>query len=76
LIAQAGSATSTRLRGTDPNAYNRITVENGRANVEVRVWTGTEWRSAETSLNKAKEAARERDLLAVNRFDESDWART
>src|SRR5829696_4584938 len=51
LVAQAGSATSTRLRGTDPNAYNRITVENGRTTVEVRLWSGTEWRSAETALS-------------------------
>jgi len=46
LVVQAGSATSTRLRGNEPNAYNRITVENGRALVEVRLWTGTGWVSA------------------------------
>ena len=50
LVAQAGSATSTRLRGTDPNAYNRITVENGGATIEVRLWAGKQRRSAETAL--------------------------
>ena len=54
LVAQAGSATSTRLRGTDPNAYNRITVENGNATIEVRLWAGNEWRPAETALSEAR----------------------
>jgi hypothetical protein len=36
---QAGSATSRRLR-SEPNAYNRITVEAGEALIEARVWTG------------------------------------
>ena len=49
LVAQAGSANSTRLRGADPNAYNRITVENGRATIDVRLWAGKEWRPAETA---------------------------
>ena len=44
-VLQAGSATSTRLRG-EPNAYNRITVENGAARWEVRSWTGTRWEAA------------------------------
>jgi 3',5'-cyclic AMP phosphodiesterase CpdA len=43
LVVQAGSATSTRLRGGEPNAYNRITIENGRAAVEVRLWDGRGW---------------------------------
>ena len=43
VLAQAGSATSTRLRGT-PNAYNRILVEDGRAKVTPRVWHGDGWR--------------------------------
>jgi 3',5'-cyclic AMP phosphodiesterase CpdA len=43
VLAQAGSATSTRLRGT-PNAYNRIEVVDGQAKVTPRVWYGDGWR--------------------------------
>lgn len=46
LAVQAGSATSTRLRGGEPNAYNRIQIENGCAQVSVRVWTGGVWADA------------------------------
>lgn len=47
LAVQAGSATSTRLRGNEPNAYNCIRIEDGRATVTVRVWTGSGWADAE-----------------------------
>lgn len=46
LAVQAGSATSTRLRGNEPNAYNRIVIEGGRATVTVRVWTGAAFEDA------------------------------
>ena len=42
LVVQAATATSTRLRG-EPNAYNRIRVENGSAVVEVRAWGASGW---------------------------------
>lgn len=43
LTIQAGSATSTRLRGNEPNSYNRIIVAEGCATVRVRVWDGGAW---------------------------------
>jgi 3',5'-cyclic AMP phosphodiesterase CpdA len=45
LLVQAATATSHRRRGT-PNAYHRITVENGTARVVTRHWDGTAWRDA------------------------------
>ncbi len=46
LAVQAGSATSTRLRGHEPNAYNRISIADGRATVTVRVWNGAAFEDA------------------------------
>lgn len=46
LAVQAGSATSTRLRGDEPNAYNRIVIEDGCARVNVRIWNGRRWQDA------------------------------
>lgn len=42
-VLQAGSATSTRLRG-EANAYNRIVVEEGRARWVAHHWDGEAWR--------------------------------
>jgi hypothetical protein len=39
LIVHATTATSTRLRN-EPNAYNLITIEGGRIEVEVHAWDG------------------------------------
>jgi hypothetical protein len=39
LIVHAATATSTRLRN-EPNAYNLITIEGGRIEVEVHAWDG------------------------------------
>jgi len=40
ISIQAGTATSTRLRG-EPNAYNRITIERDHVHVSVRAWNGS-----------------------------------
>ncbi|PZQ15908.1 MAG: metallophosphoesterase [Ancylobacter novellus] len=48
VVAQASTATSTRLRG-EPNAYHRIEVDrSGHVALGVRAWDGHRWRDAPT----------------------------
>jgi 3',5'-cyclic AMP phosphodiesterase CpdA len=48
LVAQAGSAVSTRLRGA-ANGYNVIDIEDGRVELAVREWSGDAWQTLEKS---------------------------
>ena len=46
LSIQAGTATSDRLRGGEPNAYNWLEVELHGVKIEVRAWNGSEFATA------------------------------
>jgi 3',5'-cyclic AMP phosphodiesterase CpdA len=52
LVAQAGSAVSTRLRGA-ANGYNVIDITGGQIALTVREWDGSRWQA----LERAKAAA-------------------
>lgn len=52
LVAQAGSAVSTRLRGA-ANGYNVIDIADGQIALTVREWDGSRWQAIE----RAKAAA-------------------
>ncbi|WP_404404857.1 metallophosphoesterase family protein [Pelagibacterium halotolerans] len=52
LVAQAASATSTRLRG-HLNAYNRIDIEGGTITVDVREWGESGWMTREETTQSA-----------------------
>lgn len=49
LVAQAASATSTRLRG-HPNAYNLIDIVEGNIAIAVREWSENGWRTFERAV--------------------------
>jgi 3',5'-cyclic AMP phosphodiesterase CpdA len=44
LVAQAGTAISHRLRD-QPNAYNVVTLDGDRLAIEVRAWSGSEFKA-------------------------------
>ncbi len=48
MLVQAATATSHRLRGA-PNAWHRITVTDGEAEVVARVWDGSAWGDGQAS---------------------------
>lgn len=49
LIVHAATATSTRLRD-EPNAYNLITIDDGRIEVQVHAWDGRQLFAAATPI--------------------------
>ncbi len=53
LVAQAGSAVSTRLRGA-ANGYNVIDIADGQITVTVREWDGVQWQALERARAPAE----------------------
>jgi 3',5'-cyclic AMP phosphodiesterase CpdA len=53
LVAQAGTAISHRRRD-EPNAYNLVTIEDSRLQIEVRGWNGREF--AATALREYQQS--------------------
>jgi 3',5'-cyclic AMP phosphodiesterase CpdA len=49
LVAQAGTAVSTRHRG-EPNAWNRIEIDSDRVAIEARHWDGHRFAPARTDV--------------------------
>ena len=65
LSIQAGTATSTRLRG-EPNAYNWITIDRDLVTVAVRAWNGQRFQeSLVTRYNRTDGRWRRAKQLAV-----------
>lgn len=58
LSVQAGTATSTRRRNNEPNAYNRIVIEGNRVEIAVRAWDGRKF---------------ERTVITEYRRVENEW---
>jgi 3',5'-cyclic AMP phosphodiesterase CpdA len=56
LVAQAGSAVSTRLRGA-ANGYNVIEIAEGAIGLAVREWDGTRWHTPAKATARAPTAA-------------------
>ena len=55
LVVHAATATSTRRRN-EPNAYNLITIEDGRIEVEVHAWDGQQLFAAAESVPTSQPA--------------------
>ena len=61
---QAASATSTRLRN-EPNAFNLITIADGKIEVEVHAWDGRQLFAAVRPLAPAEQNDSTADAVSV-----------